>query len=457
MFHRLVRRAVFAEADRIVREHPEGAQLHQRGHAQGVARVVGKGQESRAVGDVPAVQRDAVHDRRHAELAHAVEEVVPAALPADGLGARPQREVGACEICGTTEQFRQPGRKAFDRILRGLAGGNSLGLGIGLRDEAFQLRGKVLRQVARHASREFSGFGREGRRVGGEPLLPFGFAAGALALRIPRGGDLLRHHERRGCPTQRLAGGGDFLVAQRRAMRTAGVGLGRRALAYRRLAADQRGPAGFALCLADRAMHGRHIVAIDVGNHLPAVGGEPFRHIVRIPALDVALLGINRDPVVVVERNELPEAQRARQCERLVRDALHHATVTKEGVGVVIDDLVARLVEFSGEKALGDRHTHGIGDALAERSGGGFYARRDADFRVTGRLRVQLPEQLELRHREAVAGQVQQRIEQHRAVTVRQHEAVSVGPMRVRGVVLQVAVPECHRDFGHAHRHSGVA
>ena len=41
-----------------------------------VARVVGEHQERAAVGNQAAVQRHAVHDRGHAELAHAVVEVV---------------------------------------------------------------------------------------------------------------------------------------------------------------------------------------------------------------------------------------------------------------------------------------------------------------------------------------------------------------------------------------------
>ena len=74
-----------------------------------------------------------------------------------------------------------------------------------------------------------------------------------------------------------------------------------------------------------------------------------------------------------------------------------------------------------------------------------------------GVLRVQLAEVLQLLHRQVVAGQVQQRVEQHRAVAVGQHEAVAVGPVRVGRVVAQVALPQRHGDLGHAHRHARVA
>ena len=115
------------------------------------------------------------------------------------------------------------------------------------------------------------------------------------------------------------------------------------------------------------------------------------------------------------------------------------------------------LVEPRGEQALGERHADGVGEALAERAGGGLHAGRAAALRVAGRLGAELAEALQLLDRQRVAGEVQQAIEQHRAVAVREHEAVAVRPIRVGRVVAQVALPERHRDLGHPHRHAGVA
>ena len=84
MLDRLVRRAVFAQANRVVREHMHHAQLHQRGHADGVAAVVAEGQEGATVGDVAAMQRNAVHDGGHAKLAHAVVDVAATDFAAVG-------------------------------------------------------------------------------------------------------------------------------------------------------------------------------------------------------------------------------------------------------------------------------------------------------------------------------------------------------------------------------------
>ena len=49
---------------------------------------------------------------------------------------------------------------------------------------------------------------------------------------------------------------------------------------------------------------------------------------------------------------------------------------------------------------------------------------------------------------------MQQRVQQHRAVTVRDDEAIAIGPLRIAWVVLEVIVPEHFGDVGHAHRHA---
>jgi hypothetical protein len=69
----------------------------------------------------------------------------------------------------------------------------------------------------------------------------------------------------------------------------------------------------------------------------------------------------------------------------------------------------------------------------------------------------ELAEIPELLHVERIAREVQQGIQQHRAVAVRQHEPVAIGPLRVARVVLEVVGPEHLGDVGHAHRHAGVA
>jgi hypothetical protein len=94
----------------------------------------------------------------------------------------------------------------------------------------------------------------------------------------------------------------------------------------------------------------------------------------------------------------------------------------------MVYDRVAGAVELRGEQALGHREADGVGESLAERARGGLDARRDADFGMARRLRVELAEAAQLLERQVVAGEVQQRVLQHRAVPVGEHEAVAIGP-----------------------------
>src|SRR6185369_6185821 len=293
--------------------------------------------------------------------------------------------------------------------------------------------------------------------VGVEHALPAPLHPLALFLRVPALPHAVGNLEGRVSPADRLARGGDFLVAQRRTMRAAGIGLGRRAFADDGLGADQRRPAALTLRFAQRAVHRLDVVAVHGGDHLPAIGLEAAAHVVGVPLLDAALVRVDRDAVVVVDGDQLAQAERAGKRAGFVGNTFHHAAVAEEGVGEVIDQFVARPVELRRQQPFGDRHADRVGNTLPERAGGGLDAGREAVLRMARRLRAELAEALQLRHRQVVAGQVQQRVQQHRAVPVGEHEAVAVRPGRIAGVVREVAVPERHRDLGHAHRHAGVA
>jgi len=51
-------------------------------------------------------------------------------------------------------------------------------------------------------------------------------------------------------------------------------------------------------------------------------------------------------------------------------NALHGAAVTEKGVGVVVDQVVAGLVENGSGVGLGDGQTDGVGETLAQRARG---------------------------------------------------------------------------------------
>ena len=95
---------------------------------------------------------------------------------------------------------------------------------------------------------------------------------------------------------------------------------------------------------ADRRLDRFRVVAVDVGDDVPAIGLEALRGVVGEPAFDLA---VDRDAVVVVEADQLAQPERAGERAGLVRDALHQAAVAQEDVGAVVDDLEPGTVELS--------------------------------------------------------------------------------------------------------------
>ena len=249
-------------------------------------------------------------------------------------------------------------------------------------------------------------------------------------------------------------GSRDFVGAERGTMHVVRAGLVWRTHTDDCLAADQCRLAHFGAGGQQRTFDGFGVVAVHIGDDLPAIGLKAFRRVVGEPALDVA---VDRNPVVVVKRDQFAEAERAGQRAGFMRDAFHQAAVAKEHVGRVIDDLMVRLVELGRQHLFGNSEADGVGDALTERAGGRLDAGCVADFRVAGGTRAELAEILQIVDRQVVAGQVQQRVDQHRAMAVGKHETVAVRPFRVGRVVPQVAAPQHFGDFGHAHRRAGVA
>ena len=86
-----------------------------------------------------------------------------------------------------------------------------------------------------------------------------------------------------------------------------------------------------------------------------------------------------------------------------------------------------------------------------------FPARRLSPFRVSGGLQAELTTVLQVVDRDVVAGEMEQRVQQHRPVTVRQNETVAVRPVWIARVVSQVATAEYFGYCGHSHGHARVA
>ena len=406
------------------------------------------------------MQRDAVHDRGHAEFADAVVDVAAAVgRQLHRRHALPVGVVAGREVSRAAEQFGQLRDIGRDGCGRSLARADRLLL-LGAGGQQLVDCGRPGRRpVALDPAQQFGRFGRERLAIGRELVVPGLLAGGAGGLRIPCGIDVPGDRERGFGPAEFLSRQRDLFGAERLAVGLGGAGSVGRAPSDDRAADDQRRPlfAGrLRQRLVDGGVDGLDVVTVDAflaPDHVPAVGPEAGGGVVGEPALDLA---VDRDAVVVVERDQLAEFPRAGERRGLMREAFHHAAVAHEDEGAVVDDLVIGFVEFFGEQLLGQRHADRVREALAERTGGGFDARRDAELRVTGCLRMELTKTFQLLHRQVVAGEVQQRVLQHRAVAVRQDEAVAVDPQRIDRVVAQVVLPQRHGDVGHAHRHAGV-
>ena len=140
---------------------------------------------------------------------------------------------------------------------------------------------------------------------------------------------------------------------------------------------------------------------------------------------------------------------------RLVAEALHEATVAGKDVSVMVDQVAAVTRRH---QTFAKRHAGRVREPLAERTRRRLDTEGEVAFGMARRLAAELAEAAQLVERHAgIAGQIEQRVQQHRAVPVRQHETVAVGPCGRRWVEFQMPREQHGRNVGHAHGHPGMA
>jgi len=177
-------------------------------------------------------------------------------------------------------------------------------------------------------------------------------------------------------------------------------------------------------CL-DRGGDGLDVMAVDP-LHVPVRGAETRLEVFADRLADRAVV---LDLVVVPDPGELAEAEMPGKRDRLVRDPLLQTAVADESVGAVVDELGAEQVVQIG---LRNRHAGGVGDPLAEHAGGDLDPRLGLALGMPLADRADLPEGLDrLDRHPGIARQIEQGVEQHRAVAVREDETVAVEPGRV--------------------------
>ncbi len=204
----------------------------------------------------------------------------------------------------------------------------------------------------------------------------------------------------------------------------------------------------------------RIVGIIDVDDR-PAIAFEALADVLAEGQRRAALDG---DAVAVVDPAQVAELLMAGDRGGFGRHTFHHIAVTAEDVDVIVEQGGVGCIEMCAQPAAGNRHAHRIAATLAQRPGRRLYTGGDAVFRVARRLGIELTEVFDVVEADrGLAGRLaigvdlldrrhmQQRIEQHRGVTARQHEPVAIGPVRPVGIVAQEAVPQriSRRRQGH--------
>ena len=142
------------------------------------------------------------------------------------------------------------------------------------------------------------------------------------------------------------------------------------------------------------------------------------------------------------------------QRNRFLADALHQAAVAGQDIRIVVDELVA---EACVQHALCESHADRRRDALSQRTRRHLHAGGVPVLGVTGGPAAELAEVLQLVEAHGlVAGQVQQSIDQHRAVAGGKHEAIAVLPFRILRIEFQESREQHGGNVRHPHRHAGM-
>ncbi len=396
------------------------------------------------------MQREPVHGRRHGMLAHPVMDI--GACEVAGLDHAVQlgeRAVRAGEVGRAANQPGNDRHQLLKHLLRGLPRGKlrpfagEVGLGSADRGHDCRLDRLVDGIGEACARRRIEALGALRPSLVSPPV--------PRAGRAPGGKDRLRHLERRMPPMEFLARALDLRLAERGAMGRGRARFARRAIADDGAAGNQRRPVGDPFGILDGERYRLGIVTVDAGR-VPARRPEALDLVVRDRQAGRAVDG---DMIVVEQHDEAAELEMAGERDGLLAQAFHEAAVTRHAIGVVADDLIA---VSAIEQPLGESHADRVAEPLAEGAGRGLDAGGVAVFGMARRAGAELAEPLQLVQLHLrVAGEIEQCVEQHRAVAGGEHETVAVGPVGVGGIEFEEAREQHGSDVGHAHGHAGMA
>lgn len=88
--------------------------------------------------------------------------------------------------------------------------------------------------------------------------------------------------------------------------------------------------------------------------------------------------------VVVVDADEVAQLQMTSGTGSLGSNTLHSASITEDTVGVVVDQVIAGLVEHGSSVSLRHGETNGVGETLTQGTGGDLDTGSVVSLRVSG-------------------------------------------------------------------------
>lgn len=94
--------------------------------------------------------------------------------------------------------------------------------------------------------------------------------------------------------------------------------------------------------------------------------------------------------VVIVESDQVAELQVTSSGSSLRGNTLHSTAITEESVSVVVEEIIAGLVEDTSHVLLSDSKTDGVGETLAKRASGDLNSGSLVGLGMTGSLAVEL-------------------------------------------------------------------
>lgn len=92
----------------------------------------------------------------------------------------------------------------------------------------------------------------------------------------------------------------------------------------------------------------------------------------------------NGDVVIVIDSNQIAELQMASKAGCFTSNAFLSTAIAEKHVGVVVNQIVARLVEFCSRVCLSNGKTNSITKALSKGPRGDLNARRVMRLRMAG-------------------------------------------------------------------------